>query len=290
MFTFLIIFLILNSFLIFSISTENTEKIFDTTTRWTQSDTQCFNITTPIPNTLLDPNYRVYITWKMLEECYELVKESLKNTNNEQNKNKLKFLDNKFETSTPTLTTLTNKTFDKDELMKIMFKSFTIVLYNNPKQVGMVSIPRIKFDYSSVITNNTNSSPYLWVVPFIKSDSIKNIELYFIRVSSSSIVNEMEGEFSGVVGPFGINSEAARFPKTLFAPTPTKTENVDDGEPTHFGETENLHEPTPIEKANRNDLKSNNANIIKIHDSFLDHVVIAELIGIGMFIIFLVCG
>ncbi|CAG8624275.1 3575_t:CDS:1 [Racocetra fulgida] len=226
---------------------------------------------------LLDPNDRVYITWKMLEKCYELVKGSLENTSNEPNRNKLKNVDNKLETSTPTLTTLTTltnkKTFDKDEVMHNIFKSFTIILYNNPKQVGMVSIPRIKFDYSSIITNNTKSSPYLWVVPFIKSDSIKNIELYFIRVSSLSIVNEMQSEFSGVVGPFGINSEAARFPKTLFAPTPTKTD---------------LHESTPIETINRNDLKSNNANIIEIYDSFLDHAVIAGLIG--MFIIFIVCG
>ncbi|KAF0538388.1 hypothetical protein F8M41_007896 [Gigaspora margarita] len=49
------------------------------------------------------------------------------------------------------------------------------------------------------------------------------MELYFIRDSSLDIVNGMQGEFSGVVGPFGINSEAAKFPKTLLAPFPIKT-------------------------------------------------------------------
>ncbi|CAG8790282.1 16383_t:CDS:2, partial [Dentiscutata erythropus] len=125
------------------------EKPFDTTTKWTKTDTHCFNIITPEQNTALDPNDRVYITWKMLKECYELVKESLENINNEQSNKKFNDESNKFETSTPTLITpLTNKTFNEDE-----------------------------------------------------------------------------DEFSGVVGPFGINPEAAKFPKTLFAPVPTKTEN-----------------------------------------------------------------
>ncbi|CAG8644216.1 1853_t:CDS:1 [Dentiscutata heterogama] len=268
------IVLFFNGFLIFLTSTEDTEKTFDTTTKWTKTDTHCFNITTPGQNTALDPNDRVYITWKMLKECYELVKESLENINNEQS--------NKFETSTPTLiTTLTNKTFNEDEVMHFMFKSFTLVLYNNPKQVGLISIPKIKFDYSFVITNNTNSSPYLWVVPFIKPDSVKSMDLFFIRVSSLGIVSGMQDEFSGVVGPFGINPEAAKFPKTLFAPVPTETENIGDGGPTHFDETGNLHEPTPTEVVDRNGVKSNNANTID------NSATIAGFIG--MLVIFIVC-
>ncbi|CAG8524059.1 8416_t:CDS:2, partial [Scutellospora calospora] len=186
----------------------------------------------------LEPNDRVYINWKMLEECYEFIKGSYNETN--------KDIDNRFRTFTSTPTTsLMNKISNKDEIMKSMFASFKLTLYNNPRQVGIDMMPRIKSDYSSVITNNTTPSSYLWVVPFIKSDNIKDIELYFIRVSSLSIVNGKQGEFSGVIGPFGINSEAAKFPKTLFAPIPTKTENIDGGEPTHPDETEIFNKSTP---------------------------------------------
>ncbi|CAG8684586.1 3800_t:CDS:1, partial [Ambispora leptoticha] len=159
---------------------------------WSQNETPCLNVTTPIPRTDYTPNDRVLIKWHLFSKCVNL----------------------------------TN-----------VISNFTISIHNDPVVTGFVK-PTYKSLYDELIAN-VNSFQYLWTVPFIHSEKVENMSLFYIHIVTSSALeyeNHAVKPF-GVAGPFGIEEVAAKFPKTWYMPQKTTAYHTSVSNPT-FTKTE----------------------------------------------------
>ncbi|CAG8522844.1 9024_t:CDS:1 [Acaulospora colombiana] len=279
------------SFFITGVFSKSHEKQqLDITAPWSKYDIPCFNVTSPSPGAQLDPNDRVYINWEILPECYQAMLgdnggggsdydsqgNPITQWNPHRNPSNPSFRDhNKSnlkggkEASFPefqntTLTSLpshpiSSKPPSPSQLNK-MFRTFTITLYSNPRSVGQIVSPKVKFDHNFVIDQSA-TNPYLWVVPYLTDKKIENMEAFYVRVvgylnkggnetsrvdkrenyssrrdgntkgQESFVVDKKTSEYgySGVTGPFSINPIAAKFPRTLY---PTCTTSSIDSVPT----------------------------------------------------------
>ncbi|CAG8466188.1 3731_t:CDS:1, partial [Ambispora gerdemannii] len=114
--------------------------------------------------------------------------------------------------------------FSKCVNLTNLVRNFTLSLHNDPEVSGFVK-PSYKSLYDELIASNVNSLQYLWTVPFIRSDKVQNMSLFYIHVVTSSFVEYENHAIKpfGVTGPFGIEEVAAKFPKTWYMPQNTHT-------------------------------------------------------------------
>ncbi|CAG8649580.1 66_t:CDS:1, partial [Cetraspora pellucida] len=173
---------------------------FDIHTPWSSSDKYCIKIQTPPANTVLFPFYKIYISWTILSP------QSLASSDDELIKSYCNLV------APPT--------------------NFVITLHNDPKSSGNENSQKVTSKWSIPIASNVQTNSYLWTVPLLENsdsndygigninlgENIKNISLFYIRVESNGMVNNVMETVFGVVGPLTIWKTPDKENKTLFLP------------------------------------------------------------------------
>ncbi|CAG8466763.1 13258_t:CDS:2 [Dentiscutata heterogama] len=185
----------------------NGDDSFDIHTPWSSYEKYCIEINTPPANTVLIPFYKIYISWTILSP------QSSASSNDES-----------FKSSCNLITPPTN---------------FIITLHNDPKSSGNEYSQKVTSKWSIPIASDVKTNSYLWTVPLLEnSDSnnslgngiggisnidmgekkIKNMSLFYIRVESNAMVNNLMETVFGVVGPLTVWNTPDKENKTLFLP------------------------------------------------------------------------
>ncbi|CAG8674332.1 14931_t:CDS:2, partial [Cetraspora pellucida] len=95
--------------------------------------------------------------------------------------------------------------------------NFQITLYNNPKISGTFEKPKVKYDWSKKIVSDVTEDYYLWNVPLLYRDIVKNFSIFYIRIETETVVNSGMYTTFGMTGPFTILQNPDKENKTLFA-------------------------------------------------------------------------
>ncbi|CAG8606390.1 19190_t:CDS:2 [Dentiscutata erythropus] len=185
----------------------NGDGSFDIHTPWSSYEKYCIEIHTPPANTVLIPFYKIYISWIILSP------QSSASSNDET-----------FKSSCNLIAPPTN---------------FIITLHNDPKSSGNEYSQKVTSKWSIPIASDVKPNSYLWTVPLLEnSDSnnslgngiggisnidmgekkIKNMSLFYIRVESNAMVNNVMETVFGVVGPLTVWNTPDKENKTLFLP------------------------------------------------------------------------
>ncbi|CAG8461890.1 16444_t:CDS:2, partial [Racocetra fulgida] len=98
--------------------------------------------------------------------------------------------------------------------------NFQITLHNDPKTAGTKVSPKVKSLWSKQIAVNVPKMEFLWQVPLIAEDNIKNMSLFYIKVETEGIINSGVYTVFGVTGPFTIWKSPDTVNKTLYGPPP----------------------------------------------------------------------
>ncbi|KAG9288151.1 hypothetical protein G9A89_000946 [Geosiphon pyriformis] len=113
-----------------------------------------------------------------------------------------------------------NKTEECNPIIPLT--NFDITLYNDLKSSGNLQNPRVKSAWDKPIARGVQEFQYKWKVPLIPDDEVKNISLYYIRVSTQTNINSGMYTVFGVTGPLTIWTTPDKENKTLFSPPEIK--------------------------------------------------------------------
>ncbi|CAG8660514.1 7334_t:CDS:2, partial [Ambispora leptoticha] len=108
--------------------------------------------------------------------------------------------------------------------------NFILTLHNNPKNENNADSPKIKSEWEHPITYNVKEYQYEWKVPLIEEGVVKNMSLFYIRVSTDAVLSSGSFTVSGVAGPFTIWTMPDKENKTLYAPQEKPNNLTNNGE------------------------------------------------------------
>ncbi|CAG8626470.1 12165_t:CDS:2 [Ambispora gerdemannii] len=111
-----------------------------------------------------------------------------------------------------------NKTNECSDLVTPL-TNFILTLHNNPKNENNAENPKIKSEWEHPIIYNVKEFQYEWKVPLIEEGIVKNMSLFYIRVSTDAVLSSGSFTVSGVAGPFTIWTMPDKENKTLYAPS-----------------------------------------------------------------------
>ncbi|CAG8476068.1 2379_t:CDS:1 [Dentiscutata heterogama] len=98
--------------------------------------------------------------------------------------------------------------------------NFQITLHNDPKTAGTKVSPKVKSEWSQQVAVDVPRMEFLWKIPLISEDTVKNMSLFYIKVETEGIINSGVYTVFGVTGPFTIWKSPDTVNKTLYGPPP----------------------------------------------------------------------